>query len=76
MKAEEFLLRFLTLHFDFDNYEKPLAAFLNTFVEKHRDANETQLGKSDEAVLKAVDGVEALSERWLLRSSTVVTTIA
>ncbi len=60
MKAEEFLLRFLALHFDLDSYEKPLAAFLNTFVEKHRDAGDCQLAEFDAAISRAMSGVGAL----------------
>jgi hypothetical protein len=60
MKAEEFLLRFLALHFGFDNYEKPLAAFLNTFAETHRDASDAELGEFQDVVTRAIDGVDAV----------------
>lgn len=43
MKAEEFLVRFLALHTDFENYEKPLAIYLNTFTERNRDASDGRL---------------------------------
>lgn len=36
MKAEELVLRFWALSADFDNYKKPLAAFINIFSEKNR----------------------------------------
>ena len=52
MKSEEFVLRFLALHFDLESYEKPLSGFLNSFLEKHRDEGEAQLTKF-EAVLRA-----------------------
>jgi hypothetical protein len=60
MKSEEFLLRFLALHFDLAAYEKPLAAFLNAFAEKHRDANEAQLEEFYATVSKAIQGVGAV----------------
>lgn len=43
MKAEEFLVRFLAFHTDLENYEKPLANFLNTFTELNREAPEGTL---------------------------------
>lgn len=57
MRAEEFVLRFLALHFDLDTYEKPLSAFLNSFAEKYRDATDGQLTEFEAALKKAVDGV-------------------
>jgi Protein of unknown function DUF262 len=60
MKAEEFLLRFLALHFDFEKYEKPLAAFLNAFAEAHRDASDADLRSFEEAVTRATDRVDAI----------------
>jgi Protein of unknown function DUF262 len=38
MKAEEFLVRFLAFHNKLEEYEKPLANFLNVFTEQHREA--------------------------------------
>jgi hypothetical protein len=38
MKAEEFLVRFLAFHTRLEQYEKPLANFLNLFTEQHRNA--------------------------------------
>jgi hypothetical protein len=60
MRAEEFLLRFLALHFHFDSYEKPLAAFLNLFAEEHRDASDAQLTEFETVVSKTMDGVDSL----------------
>lgn len=60
MKSEELLLRFLALHFDLGAYGKPLAAFLNAFAEKYRDANEAQLSKFQTALSKAMLGVDAV----------------
>src|SRR5205807_65313 len=60
MKAEEFLLRFLALRFDFENYEKPLAAFLNIFAERHRDADEAQLRVFTTAITSAISGIASI----------------
>jgi hypothetical protein len=60
MRAEEFLLRFLALHFRLDAYEKPLVTFLNSFAEDHRDANDAQLAEFESLVSQTVNGVAAL----------------
>ncbi len=54
MKAEEYLLRFLALNYRVEQYQKPLEAFLNDFVEYHRN--------DPNAVL---DGFEAIFERTI-----------
>ncbi len=36
MKAEELIMRFLALSQNFDHYKKPLAGFINTFVDARR----------------------------------------
>lgn len=36
MKAEELVMRFLALSQDLDNYRKPLAGYINSFVDAHR----------------------------------------
>lgn len=36
MKAEELVMRFLALSQDFENYKKPLAGFINSFVDARR----------------------------------------
>jgi hypothetical protein len=41
MKAEEILVRFLAFHRRLEQYEKPLANFLNVFTEQNRDARPT-----------------------------------
>jgi hypothetical protein len=63
MKAEEFILRFLAMHFELDQYEKPLAGFLNEFAERNRDASEQQLATFSSVLAKTVAGVEALFGR-------------
>jgi hypothetical protein len=60
MKSEEFILRFLALHFDLDSYEKPLAGFLNLFSEKYRDADEDQLEVFSDVLARTARGVGAL----------------
>lgn len=60
MKAEEFLVRFLALHFDLESYEKPLAIFLNTFTERNRDAQPDRLDDFEIAFNGTLETVEAL----------------
>lgn len=36
-KDQELILRFLAFQFDRDNYRKPMAAFLNAFMARHRN---------------------------------------
>ncbi|WP_395448795.1 DUF262 domain-containing protein [Aminobacter sp. UC22_36] len=58
MRGAELILRFLALRFKLDEYEKPLATFLNKFAQGNRD-----VGKDDEfenAFKKSVDGMKAL----------------
>jgi len=42
MKAEELIMRFLALSQDFDHYKKPLAGFINTFVDARRSMTPEQ----------------------------------
>ena len=36
-RDEEIILRFLSLYFDLENYQRPMKQFLNNFMEKNRD---------------------------------------
>lgn len=58
MKAEEFILRFLAFHFDLNNYEKPLAGFLNQFAESHRNADGEDLAQFKEVLHETVSRIE------------------
>jgi hypothetical protein len=60
MKAEEFLVRFLALYYEFDNYQKPLAGFLNSFSERYRDASDAQLESFENIFQRAAKGVATL----------------
>ena len=40
MKAEELVIRFISLNNDLPNYKKPLAGFINSFVDSHRSMNQ------------------------------------
>lgn len=60
MRAEEFVLRFLALHYDFEKYEKPLAAFLNQFCEDHRDESEEGLADFARLTSQTLQAVEAI----------------
>jgi hypothetical protein len=45
MRSEEFIIRFLAFHYDLDNYEKPLSAFLNSFAGKNRAVSAERLAE-------------------------------
>lgn len=60
MKAEELVLRFLALHFSLDDYEKPLAVFLNKFCEAHREATDVELEGFKRVLSRTVENVESL----------------
>lgn len=60
MKAEEYLARFLALHFNLENYQKPLANFLNEFTEQNREVPEQRLDEFDEVFRRAVDAIKSL----------------
>jgi hypothetical protein len=60
MKAEEFVLRFLALHYGLESYEKPLTAFLNNFLDRHRDDSDSQLEEYGNVLQKATAGVRSV----------------
>jgi hypothetical protein len=60
MKAEEYILRFLAFNFAYDKYEKPLAGFLNTFVEQNRNPSDAQLSKFQNALDRTSNGVRSI----------------
>jgi hypothetical protein len=60
MRAEEFLIRFLALHFGLDQYQKPLEAFLNTFTEFHRDDSDDVLDGFEILFNQTIDAIESL----------------
>ena len=60
MKAEEFLIRFLAFHERLNEYQKPLASFLNTFVEHHREDTAEELEVLEQIFFRALEAAEAL----------------
>jgi len=58
MKAEEFMLRFLSMHFSIEQYEKPLAGFLNKFAEDNREPSKERISEFEQIVSHTVSGVE------------------
>lgn len=58
MRGAELILRFLALTFELENYEKPLASFLNSFAQKHRQGNRNS--EFEEAFNNAVDSIHKL----------------
>lgn len=55
MKAEEFILRFWTLSYDFQNYKGSLAASINGFIEKNK--NDVDLKKLEKDFRETFDQV-------------------
>lgn len=47
MKAEELVMRFIALNNDFSNYKKPLAGFINSFVDSHRSMTQADQDKQE-----------------------------
>jgi len=43
MKGAELILRFISLHANYENYQKPLSAFINSFCDKNKHANTKDL---------------------------------
>lgn len=58
MKAEEFLIRFLALHYGLESYEKPLAIFLNQFAADHRDPDDATISQYSNLFDWTIKGVE------------------
>jgi hypothetical protein len=60
MKAEEYLVRFLAFHHELEHYEKPLAAFLNQFTDRNRDATEDALDAFTALFQRTIDVADVL----------------
>ncbi|MBZ9870897.1 DUF262 domain-containing protein [Mesorhizobium sp. BR1-1-9] len=58
MRGAELILRFLALCFKLDEYEKPLASFLNKFAQNNRDAKENDAFAN--TFMAAVDSVQSM----------------
>lgn len=59
-KDEEIILRFLALYYERSNYERPMKQFLNRFMEKYRDANDSdceRFRRSFETTIEVVDTI-------------------
>jgi len=55
LKEEELILRFLSLFYDRDNYEKPLKGFLNKFMSKNQNLNFVSKEDIEETFKKTFD---------------------
>lgn len=60
MKAEELVMRFLALSQDFSNYKKPLAGFINSFVDARRNIPEFDKKKLTELFTSTLAIVQTL----------------
>lgn len=60
----ELIIRFLALHYNLENYRKPMKGFLNSFTADHSDANNEQLWHFENLFRTTVDTVvEYLGEK-------------
>jgi hypothetical protein len=55
MRDQELILRFLALQFDGQNYERPMVAFLNSFMGKNKGLSEEQASVMRRSFCDAVD---------------------
>jgi uncharacterized protein with ParB-like and HNH nuclease domain len=55
LKDQELILRFLALYFNQDRYARPMAEFLNKFVNRNQNANEEFLGLCRRQFERAID---------------------
>ncbi len=60
MKAEELAIRFLALHFKQNQYEKPMAGFLNQFCEENRNLNSIPEAEMADVFQKTVSNIHQL----------------
>lgn len=60
MKAEEYVLRFFSLYYDRDKYEKPLSNFLNTFSESNRNIDQIKQDDFEKLFSRTVRNVHVL----------------
>lgn len=57
MKAEEFILRFWSFTENFDSYSKPLAGFINSYVQKNRKPTKKKLTELRSAFINTLQVV-------------------
>ncbi|WP_229997908.1 hypothetical protein [Acinetobacter baumannii] len=57
MKAEEFILRFWSFAENFDSYSKPLAGFINSYVQKNRKPTKKKLTELRSAFISTLQVV-------------------
>lgn len=58
MRGSELILRFLALTYELQDYEKPLATFINKFAQRYRNTN--RMDEFESQFKKTVDGVNRL----------------
>jgi hypothetical protein len=64
LKDEELILRFLALYFEAGKYARPMAEFLNSFANKHRDDSDSFLQLANSLFTSTIDSIwEALGTR-------------
>lgn len=60
MRLDEFVIRLLALHFDFEEYQKPLSAFLNSFCDKYRGLTVKQAEKFESVFAETVENLHSI----------------
>ena len=70
MRGEELVLRFLALKFNLQNYQKPLAGFLNDFSEKYRQPNDTDKAEMSSAFYKTIKLANSIYGTYCFRAFT------
>lgn len=60
MKAEELVMRFIALSSDLPNYKKPLAGFINSFVDAHRSMSASKQDELEELFTQTLAKVKVL----------------
>ncbi|MEN6442973.1 MAG: DUF262 domain-containing protein, partial [Methanoregula sp.] len=56
----EFILRFFAFYYEYDNYEKPLKEFMNTFMAKHQNASRDFIENSEKIFRDTCEKVDTI----------------
>ena len=66
-KDEEIILRFFSLYFCLESYERPMKRFLNNFMEKYRQLDDQKLNEFREMFENTVEKASRVLTRMALR---------
>jgi hypothetical protein len=68
MKADELVLRFLSLADNWRNYTKPMVAFLNNYSETNRNAGEQRLNEIEAEFISTVNKVNLALDKFAFKT--------